>query len=89
MSWKGGLYAALHRHVPRGMDKADRDRSEARSCGNKQRHATWAEAEEHALGIIEFNIERNRAQRSSRLHAYRCEYCGFWHVGHGRGPEAA
>lgn len=88
MSWKGGLYRTIRRSANRGTDRNDRDRSEERACGNKIKHETWRDAEEHVRGIIEHNIEREREHRSSRLHAYRCDYCGFWHVGHGRGPEA-
>lgn len=89
MSWKGGLYRALHQSVPRGTDRNERDLSAERSCGSKVRHPDWASAEAHALGIIEFNIEHQRAHKSGRLGVYRCLHCGGWHVGHGRGPEAA
>ena len=87
MSWKGGLYSALHQKVKRGTDRNERDRSEERACGKKVPHTSWADAEEHVQEIIAFNVDRGRAERSSRLHAYRCDFCGFWHVGHGRGPE--
>lgn len=89
MSWKGGMYYVLHRKVPRGNDRNERDFSAERSCAGKVRHLDWASAEQHVREIIEFNIVNDRPTKSSRLGSYRCSYCGGWHVGHGRGPEAA
>ena len=44
-----------------------------RPC-QKVRHATRRIAEQHAESV--------RKRNGERLHAYVCNYCGGWHVGH-------
>lgn len=67
-----------------GIPRGQRDLSEDRACLGKIWHRTWAEAEAEVQRIIAGNIATGRT--SFGLGAYRCEYCGNWHVGHGRGP---
>jgi hypothetical protein len=31
--------------------------------------------------------EASRAIRHAGMNSYRCEFCGFWHVGHSLGPQ--
>ncbi len=45
------------------------------SCDGKIQHATEGAAWRHITGI-------NRRNPQGRLHAYRCNFCGKWHVGH-------
>jgi hypothetical protein len=46
---------------------------QVRRC-QKLRHATRRLAEQHAESV--------RKRNGERLHAYVCNYCGGWHVGH-------
>jgi hypothetical protein len=53
----------------------------ARSCGRKRRYASEREALDAAYLI--------RMQGGEELSAYRCRFCGRWHLGHSlpdRGP---
>lgn len=47
-----------------------------KQCGDKKRHATAAEALDH----IQY-LRRNHKARGA-LNAYRCQWCGGFHVGH-------
>jgi len=51
---------------------------QARPC-QKLRHATRRLAEQHAESV--------RKRNGERLHAYVCNYCGGWHVGHRTAQE--
>ncbi len=48
-------------------------RSKEYGCEGKQRHATKTEAVAHLI-----SLERSCGYRG---HAYRCQFCGFFHVG--------
>jgi hypothetical protein len=50
-----------------------------RSCGRKQRHGSEAEARAHIGGL------HGRKGYQGLLNAYRCRFCGGWHVGHAGG----
>lgn len=50
------------------------------SCDGKIRHATEGAAKRHIAGI-------NRRKPRGFLHAYRCKFCGGWHVGHVKGKS--
>ena len=54
----------------------DANQRQARACGDKHRHATQKDAER----------ERKRC-RQPTLGVYRCEFCGFYHVGHKPGSR--
>lgn len=47
-----------------------------RSCANKQTHQTETEAVAHAI-----SLGRAHDTRGTRWRAYRCRFCGLWHVG--------
>lgn len=51
-------------------------RTKGRSCDGKERHDT----REAAKGNIARLAKRGAA--FGRLEAYRCDFCGSWHVGH-------
>lgn len=53
-----------------------------RRCGTKQPWATEALADGHRLLLLAGTPKR--AVDPSRLHTYRCDECGAWHVGHAR-----
>ena len=44
-----------------------------RECGQKVRHATEAEARREAELLAQ--------EHGGRFQAYRCPWCGHWHVG--------
>jgi len=48
----------------------------AKACTGKARHPDRATAERHRWGLI-----RNGASPAQYV-AYRCRFCGSWHVGH-------
>lgn len=50
------------------------------SCDGKIQHATEGAARWHIAGI-------NRRNPRRRLHAYRCQFCNGWHVGHVKGKS--
>ncbi|MEM8873642.1 MAG: hypothetical protein AAGD32_05220 [Planctomycetota bacterium] len=54
------------------------DFSRERSCTGKVRHATRRSARKHARGLN----QRQRKTGKYRVAAYRCDYCGGYHVGH-------
>lgn len=45
-----------------------------RMCGDKVRHLTGRGARKLARQM--------RRRGDVQMGAYRCEYCGFWHIGH-------
>lgn len=47
-----------------------------RSCDGKIRHADQREALDHIAGL-----NRRKGFQGS-MNAYRCDFCGGWHVGH-------
>lgn len=48
------------------------------SCAGKIRHDSEAKAWRHINGIM------RRRGADGKMNAYRCKYCGFWHIGHAR-----
>jgi len=46
-----------------------------RACGHKVRHENEAAARAH-IGAL------HHAKGYSPMNAYRCSFCGGWHVGH-------
>ncbi len=60
---------------------ASKRRLRRTSCNGKQRHAGEAAARAHAERLS-FNGDRE-------LHAYQCDFCRHWHVGHVRGRDLA
>lgn len=48
----------------------------AKVCGRKQRHENRAAAENHRHNLI------RQGAAPLQLVAYRCKFCGCWHVGH-------
>lgn len=53
------------------------DRSEEKQCGNKNKHKDKYCAIAHIRELIS-----KRKEEKYKLHYYKCEYCGFFHVGH-------
>lgn len=53
---------------------ASKRRLRRKACGNKVKHANLANAQ-----IAAHNSARKFKQR---LSAYKCQYCGSYHVGH-------
>ncbi len=51
--------------------------SRARSCTGKVAHASKEQALGHAIGL-----RRRLGALPRDSHAYRCRFCGSWHVGH-------
>jgi uncharacterized membrane protein YgcG len=47
----------------------------ARSCDGKRRYRTKRGAD----GVV---LEIARQQRDESIRAYKCQFCGYWHVGH-------
>lgn len=47
-----------------------------RVCTGKQQHETEALATAHLMALVA------RGATRSSLKAYKCRYCGTWHVGH-------
>jgi hypothetical protein len=47
---------------------------ESRQCGTKRRYASSSEAKRVA--------KHTMARGGNVVHQYRCEHCGWWHVGH-------
>ena len=70
-----------------GTKRSKRDFSEASQCGEKRKYEQWAEAETEVLRIIDFHHARGTMRRLALIGSYRCQFCGFWHVGHGAGPR--
>ncbi len=54
--------------------------SPAAQCGSKRQLRSKAQAKSAIRGV-----ERHYGVR---LDCYRCEWCGFWHLGHKPSPEA-
>lgn len=52
---------------------------------NKLRHDTFFEAENYLRVVKGKNVGTKQEKHNYRLHAYKCPYCNFWHVGHWRG----
>ena len=50
-------------------------RTKRRQCEGKVRYEHRREAEIEVRRLY-------REWRAQRLHAYRCDHCGAWHVGH-------
>lgn len=48
----------------------------AKACTGKQRHPDKATAEGHRFSLI------RRGASSVQFVAYKCKFCGAWHVGH-------
>ncbi len=67
---------AEHRDIERWFES-----ERARSCGNKRRYESEREALDGAYLI--------RMQGGESLDAYRCRFCGGWHLGHSRPPGQA
>lgn len=57
--------------------KDERYVNRQRSCLNKRRYNTKRGAEGVVLAIAQ-------QQRDETINAYKCTYCGYWHVGHRR-----
>lgn len=51
--------------------------TKARTCGQKARHASKADAERHLFALV-----RNTGTAPRGMSVYRCPHCGSWHVGH-------
>ncbi len=51
-------------------------RTRGRACTGKVQHETKAAAEEAIWSLV-----HNRGAIRGRLHAYACEFCGWFHVG--------
>lgn len=51
--------------------------TKARSCTGKHQHKTRNDAMDHL-----WNLRRKDA--AVRMHAYRCKFCKYYHVGHYR-----
>ena len=51
----------------------------ARECGSKQRLTKEA---------AQARVRYFRDTQASRMHAYRCRWCGNWHVGHWRNDKS-
>lgn len=49
--------------------------TKARECGQKVQYRTRTEARSVVSTI-------RRQTLATRLHEYRCRFCGFWHFGH-------
>ena len=47
-----------------------------KTCGSKIRHKTRKEAKAHRA--------KKEAEGDTNLDVYRCQFCGFFHVGHNR-----
>jgi hypothetical protein len=50
------------------------------SCEGKERHST----EPAALAALKFYQERGTLRTGSGLEPYKCDFCPFRHLGHGR-----
>jgi len=51
---------------------------------NKLRHETLKDAEDYVPVIRDRNFGTKKEKDNHRLHAYECQECGFFHVGHRR-----
>ena len=60
---------------------ASKRRLRRKSCEGKAKHDT----KDNAVVAIKVLV-RNRGHQG-QLHAYRCDFCGKWHVGHQRGQN--
>lgn len=49
-------------------------------CAHKHPWTKQSLAEGHVLALV----ASRRAHDPGRLHAYKCDWCPAWHVGHGR-----
>lgn len=65
--------------------RSHRDLSEERGCLPKIAWDSWADAELAACLTIDQDQEAGKPLRHTLL-AYRCPYCGSWHIGHSYGP---
>lgn len=53
-----------------------------RSCDGKAKHDSEAKAWRAIAGVTK------RRGWDGKMNAYRCGYCGFWHIGHARQAKA-
>ncbi len=69
-----------------GGANVSRDFSADRSCFEKDnQHRTREEAHDHRMALLGKRKRRKppkRLRQERRLTVYRCDVCGFWHVGH-------
>lgn len=49
-----------------------------RSCDGKMQYKSEAKAWRAIKGVT------RRHGRDGKMNAYRCAFCGFWHIGHAR-----
>lgn len=48
----------------------------------KQQHAEKSGAQAQAASLRAAGRNKARRSRSGPLTSYKCDFCGFWHVGH-------
>ena len=48
------------------------------SCNGKMKHKSEAKAWRAINGLT------SRHGKDGKMNAYRCAFCGFWHIGHAR-----
>ena len=58
--------------------KKKRKYKKSKSCGSKVKHRTEEGAKIHIKNIYRKN------QTYHNMKAYKCKFCGFWHVAHDR-----
>ena len=72
------------------MPHRPHDYTEASACTGKIAHTEWSDAEAAVQRIVAENIDAGTPKHSNGLGAYRCPFCGSWHVGHSlQGYKAA
>ena len=54
--------------------RAEKRKARRRACKGKIRHETMQEAQAHQAAMF--------FRKGERMHAYHCETCGRYHVGH-------
>lgn len=52
-------------------------KTKLRSCGRKRRNPSEDAARRQLATLV-----RNRGAISGQYRVYKCDFCGFWHVGH-------
>ncbi len=54
------------------------------SCEGKEQHAS----EPAARAALKFYQQRVSLRTGGGLHPYKCDFCPFWHLGHGTRQDA-
>ena len=53
--------------------------TEKRACGDKNQYESKQKAADVAAYLV-----REKGAVPERISIYRCDYCGWWHIGHKR-----